>query len=311
MRARRLPRSSLPTLALGQGPAPKLTESQTSGFPDKAYLVTLPSTQAAHGCAGAGDREHERGHEPRSRPAGRLEERRGPSGRRVEQHEGRADPGRDRRGAGVPRRAQGRSAGRDHRLQPERSTSSREFTTDKRGARRPRSRRRRTTAEGTHIYDAIIEASNMARDAGAGADDRSSCSRTARTSTRATRASPRPSQAADEANVRIISIGLKSDQYDARDAQDARRAARAGATSRPTTRPRSRPIYTEIGQQLSREYEVTYRSLLPPRAEGERPGEGRWATRPLPRPTPRRLSTSRRRERSRRTGSTKSSRRRS
>ncbi len=36
----------LPTLALGQaGPAPTLSESTTSGFPDKAYLVTLPSTQ--------------------------------------------------------------------------------------------------------------------------------------------------------------------------------------------------------------------------------------------------------------------------
>ena len=32
----------VPTLAFGQAPAPKLTESQTSGFPDKAYLVTLP-----------------------------------------------------------------------------------------------------------------------------------------------------------------------------------------------------------------------------------------------------------------------------
>ena len=27
------------------GPAPTLSESTTSGFPDKAYLVTLPSTQ--------------------------------------------------------------------------------------------------------------------------------------------------------------------------------------------------------------------------------------------------------------------------
>ena len=35
-----------PTLALGQGTAPKLSESTTSGFPDKAYLLTLPSTKA-------------------------------------------------------------------------------------------------------------------------------------------------------------------------------------------------------------------------------------------------------------------------
>ena len=38
---------ALPTLALGQArAAPKLTESTTSGFPDKAYLVALPSRQA-------------------------------------------------------------------------------------------------------------------------------------------------------------------------------------------------------------------------------------------------------------------------
>ena len=41
---------ALPTLALGQTPtqtsAPTLSESTTSGFPDKAYLVTLPSTKA-------------------------------------------------------------------------------------------------------------------------------------------------------------------------------------------------------------------------------------------------------------------------
>ena len=32
---------ALPTLALGQTAAPKLTESTTSGFPDKAYLVAM------------------------------------------------------------------------------------------------------------------------------------------------------------------------------------------------------------------------------------------------------------------------------
>src|SRR6185437_12984409 len=37
---------ALPTLALAQGPAPTLSDETTSGFPDKAFLVTLPSTQA-------------------------------------------------------------------------------------------------------------------------------------------------------------------------------------------------------------------------------------------------------------------------
>ena len=36
---------ALPTLALGQTAAPKLTESTTSGFPDKAYLVALDKTR--------------------------------------------------------------------------------------------------------------------------------------------------------------------------------------------------------------------------------------------------------------------------
>ena len=69
--------------------------------------------------------------------------------------------------------------------------------------------------------------------------------------------------AADEANVRIISIGLKSDQYTPQTLKTL--ARRTGGSYIEADNPAAlAAIYTEIGQQLSREYEVTYRSLLPP-----------------------------------------------
>ena len=124
------------------------------------------------------------------------------------------------------------------------------------------------TAEGTHIYDALIERRDMAKDAGTRADDGRPPLRRHRRRREATRAEALA--ALDEANVRVISVGLKSPAVRPGDAQERSRSGRAARTSRAATPPQLEPIFEEIGQQLSSEYEVTYRSLLPPQREGRR-----------------------------------------
>jgi tight adherence protein B len=253
----------VPTLASGQQPAPKLTESQTSGYPDRAYLVTLPSTR------------------PLSSSQVQVTENTNPVvGLSV------APPGGDKSGAillidasnsmkGAP--IQGATVAARAFLQERKPdlpvaimtfnpnvTTLSEFTTktdelSEAVAETP------TTAEGTHIYDAIIEASEKARDAGQerttfvllsdGANYDTSNSSLAEALA-----------AAQESNVRIIAIGLKSDQYTPQTLQTL--AKRTGGTYIEATNPAAlAAIYTEIGQQLSREYEVTYRSLLPPKTK--------------------------------------------
>ncbi len=117
------------------------------------------------------------------------------------------------------------------------------------------------TSEGTHIYDALINAINKAKDQGLerttvvllsdGTDIGSDASRA------------EALQAADEANVRVISVGLSSPQYDPETLKSL--ANRTGGTYVESATPAElQPIFQEIGQQLSSEYEVTYRSLLPP-----------------------------------------------
>ena len=70
-------------------------------------------------------------------------------------------------------------------------------------------------------------------------------------------------QAATDANVRVISVGLSSPQYDPATLKSL--ANRTGGRYVETATPAElQPIFQEIGQQLSSEYEVTYRSLLPP-----------------------------------------------
>ncbi len=66
--------------------------------------------------------------------------------------------------------------------------------------------------------------------------------------------------AAQEANVRVIAIGLKSDQYTPATLKTL--ANRTGGSYIEADNPAAlAAIYTEIGQQLSSEYELSYRSL--------------------------------------------------
>jgi tight adherence protein B len=119
-------------------------------------------------------------------------------------------------------------------------------------------------AEGTHIYDALINAADMAKDKGLerttivllsdGTDIGSDASRA------------EALEALDEASVRVISVGLDSPQYDP--ATLTAVAQRTGGSYVESSSPDAlESIFEEIGQQLSREYEVTYRSVLPPERE--------------------------------------------
>jgi tight adherence protein B len=119
-------------------------------------------------------------------------------------------------------------------------------------------------AEGTHIYDALLKTAEMAKDEGLerttvvllsdGTDVGSSASRADALT------------ALEEANVRVISVGLKSKQYDP--ATLKAMAQRTGGTYVESTSPAAlESIFEEIGQRLSSEYEVTYRSVLPPERE--------------------------------------------
>ena len=117
------------------------------------------------------------------------------------------------------------------------------------------------TREGTRIYDALIEAARLSQEAGY---DRSTAVLLSDGHRRFVQASRDDTiKALNDANVRVISVGLQSPEYDAETLQSV-----AGATNgtyvESATPEELTPIFTAIGQQLSNEYVVSYRSLLPP-----------------------------------------------
>ncbi len=118
-----------------------------------------------------------------------------------------------------------------------------------------------TLAEGTEIYDSLVLASEMATSAGYeqanvvllsdGTDVGSESGRAAAI------------EALNDANVRVISVGLSSPQYDSDTLRSL--ARRTGGTYVETASPAElSAIFTDLGLQLSNEHLVTYRSLLPP-----------------------------------------------
>jgi tight adherence protein B len=252
----------VPTLALGQGPAPTLSDETTSGFPDKAYLVTLPSTQAL--------------------TASKLDVTE--NGQPV-MALGVAPPGGDKSGAillidasnsmkGAPIQS-AMAAARAFLAERKADlpvaivvfgpddTVLTNFTTTTADLAEAVSTTP-ATSEGTHIYDALVSAVDMAKDQGLerttivllsdGTDVGSSKSRA------------EALQAAADQNVRVISVGLSSPQYDPETLKSL--ADRTGGKYVETATPAElQPIFQEIGQQLSNEYEVTYRSLLPPQRQ--------------------------------------------
>lgn len=253
---------AVPAGALGQGAPLRLTESPSSGFPDKAYLLQLPVTR------------------PLSASQLTVTENDGPVvGLGVEPPGGSSsgavlliDASNSMEGApivGAMNAARAFLAQRKDDLPvavvvfgPDDSVLA-EFTTD--GAELTSAvAQTPPLAEGTHIYDALINAAEMAKDQGLerttivllsdGTDVGSSA------------ALSDAIASIDEAHARVISVGLKSKQYDPATLKAV--AARTGGTYAESSTPAAlAQIFKEIGQRLSNEYEVTYRSVLPPQRE--------------------------------------------
>ena len=252
---------ALPTLALGQSAAaPKLSESTTSGFPDKAYIVALDKTRPLNtsqvGVTENGQPVIGLAIAP---PGGSK------SGALLLVDASNSMKGAPIQGATVAARAFLAERKSDLpaaiiAFNPNVETLS-DFTTNKADlaaavAKAP------ATAEGTHIYDALIEAANKAKDQGLERTTVVLLSDGANFDT-SNSSLPEALSALKEANVRVISIGLKSDQFTPKTLKTL--AKRTNGSYIEADNPAAlEQIYKEIGQQLSSEYELTYRSLLPP-----------------------------------------------
>jgi len=251
-----------PGIALGQAGAPRLAESPNSGFPDRAYLLQLPERQAL---TAAGVTVTENG---------------GPvSGLAV------VPPGGAATGAillidasnsmqGPP--LQGAMAAARAFLKERKAnmpvsvvvfgpddTVLAEFTTDTNElassvAATP------ATSEGTHIYDALIEATESVASQGLRRATVVLLSDGTDVGSEASRAEALTALAAT--SVRVYSVGLRSSQYDPATLQSV--ARRSGGRYAEAAQPAElAAIFTEIGTDLASEYELTYRSLLPPRVD--------------------------------------------
>ena len=252
----------VPGLALGQGNAPKLLVSPSSGFPDRAYLLQLPERRAL---TAAGVTVTENG---------------GPvSGLAVVPPGGAAtgailliDASNSMQGAPL----QGAMAAARAFLKERKAnmplsvvifgpddTVLAEFTTDADElaasvAETP------ATSEGTHIYDALIEATESVTSQGLRRATVVLLSDGTDVGSEASLAEAQQALAAT--STRVYSVGLRSPQFapDALQAVSRRSGGRYAEAARPAELA---AIFTEIGANLASEYEVTYRSLLPPQVD--------------------------------------------
>ena len=253
---------ALPAAALGQGGAPILREEGSAGFPDRSYLLQLPE----------------------SRPL---------SGLQVEVTEnggavvglGIEAPGGSASGAvllidasnsmaGAP--IQGAMAAAREFLTERKAdlpvavitfggstTVLTDFTTDGEElsaalAEAP------ALSEGTSIHDAIIRASELTKAEGLGRTTAVLLSDGTDIGSNATRDAA--VAAADEASIRVISVGLSSPQFDP-EALRALSQATGGTYAEAANPEALAAIFENISARLSSEYVLTYRSLLPSEVE--------------------------------------------
>ncbi|MGI8885628.1 MAG: type II secretion system F family protein [Gaiellaceae bacterium] len=252
----------VPGLGLGQGNAPKLTQSPTSGFPDRAYLLQLPQRQALTTAGVA------------------VSENGGPvSGLAVVPPGGAATgaillidasnsmQGAPLQGAMVAARAFLKERKPNMPVSvvvfgPD-DTVLAEFTTDTSAlvasvADTP------ATSEGTHIHDALIEATESITSQGLQRATIVLLSDGTDVGSEASLAEAQSALAAT--NARVYAVGLRSPQYDPKTLQAV--ARRSGGRYAEAAQPAELAgVFTEIGTDLASEYEVTYRSLLPPKVE--------------------------------------------
>ena len=252
----------VPGLAFGQDAAPKLSESPSSGFPDRAYLLQLPERRALTTAGVA------------------VTENGGPvSGLAVVPPGGAAtgallliDASNSMKGAPLEGAMLAARAFLKERkpnmpvsvvvFGPDETVLA-DFTTDGEElaaavANAP------ATSEGTHIYDALIEATESIQDQGLRRATIVLLSDGTDVGSEASLAEAQQALAA--ASTRVYSVGLRSPQYAPDSLQSVSR--RSGGRYAEAAQPAElAAIFTEIGADLASEYEVTYRSVLPPQVE--------------------------------------------
>jgi len=255
---------ALPAASLGQGGAPTLREAPGSGFPDRQYVLQLPRSQPLSGLqvdvtenggsvVGVGIEA------PGGSSSGAVLLIDASNSMRGAPIEGAMAAAREFMAARAPDLPVAVIVYNPN------VTVLTEFTTDRNElaeavATTP------ATSEGTLIYDALKRAAELAEDEGLGRATAVLLSDGHRRGVQASR--EEVLAALDDANMRVISVGLRSPEYD----EETLRTLATETGGRYVVSPTPaalRPIFSEISAQLSREYLITYRSLLPARVNAD------------------------------------------
>lgn len=248
---------ALPAGALAQGGAPTLREERGSSFPDKTFILELPTRKALR----LADLEITENGGAVLSPS--LEAPGTTTGAILLIDASNSMKGAPIAGAMAAARAFMEVRAPDLPVaviayNPE-ITVLTGFTTDQREleaavATTPKTR------EGTHIYDALIKAAELTRQEGL---PRATAVLLSDGHRRGVQASLEETLAAlGDANVRVLSVGLRSPDYDETTLKTL--AQRTGGTYVVSPTPKAlEPIFEDISAQLSKEYVLRYRSLLP------------------------------------------------
>lgn len=248
---------ALPAGALAQGGAPTLREERGSSFPDKTFILALPTRKALR----LADLEITENGGAVLSPS--LEAPGTTTGAILLIDASNSMKGAPIAGAMAAARAFMEVRAPDLPVaviayNPE-ITVLTGFTTDQREleaavATTPKTR------EGTHIYDALIKAAELTRQEGL---PRATAVLLSDGHRRGVQASLEETLAAlGDANVRVLSVGLRSPDYDETTLKTL--AQRTGGTYVVSPTPKAlEPIFEDISAQLSKEYVLRYRSLLP------------------------------------------------
>jgi tight adherence protein B len=255
--------AAVPAVALGQQSAPTLQDAPDTGYPDRQYLLQLPNPETLE----SGDVTVTENGAPISGVVGVEAPGSGTSGAILLIDTSESMEGEPIQGAMAAARA----------FLPKRpaempvaivafdgeQSELTGFTTD---AEELTSAVDTTPplAYGTEIYDTLIQAADMATGQGLARSTVVLISDGTDVGSESTRAEALA--ALDAANVRVISVGLDSPQYDPETLQSL--ARNTGGTYVETATPAElAPVFEQIGTRLSSEYLIAYRSLLPPQVE--------------------------------------------
>jgi tight adherence protein B len=253
---------AVPAAGLGQGAAPTLKEERGSGFPDRAYLLQLPESRALSGLQ-----------------LEVTENGGGVVGLGIQAPGGSAsgavlliDASNSMKGAAIDGAM---AAAREFLKQRKAdlpvaivvfgpaSTVLTDFTTSSDElnaavASNP------PLAEGTHIHDALIRVSELAEAEGLGRMNIVLLSDGTDIGSTASRDEALAALA--KVNARVISVGLRSRQYDPESLQSLAQAT-DGSYAEAANPEALSAIFEDLGARLSSEYAITYRSLLPSEVE--------------------------------------------